>query len=304
MESSYYHRTIRKREDVGRQGTIISLKFTPNGKYIVCASKNYIEIWDIESGNQIRKIKATTGTFSWVNDVAVSLDGKYIASGIENIRIKVWDFSSGNLVWEAKTKSAVIKVYVSADGKYVIGAATPYSGIRTWDLETGELIDKFKTGGGYRTFAISSDNNYIIYQKGKKKGIYVWDVSSRNVIRELKTKKIGWVYALVITPDMKYVISGSFNKLIHVWDFSTGEKINTIEGHKGPVFSLALTPNGKYLISGSRDRTIKIWEVSSCQLIHTLTGHKSSVGTVAVSPDGKYIASGSTDQTIKIWDLP
>ena len=301
MEISYVHRTIRKREDVGRQGTIISLKFTPNGKYIVCASKNYIEIWDIESGNQIRKIKATTGTFSWVNDVAVSLDGKYIASGIENIRIKVWEFSSGNLVWEDKTMSAVLKVDVSADGKYVIGAATPYSGIRTWDLETGELIDKFKCGS-IRTFAISSDNNYIIYQKGKK-AIYVWDVSSRTKIRELKTKKIGWVYALVITPDMKYVISGSYNKRIHVWDFPTGEKITTIEGHKGPVYSLVCTPDGKYLISGSGDWTIKIWEISSGQLTRTLTGQKGAVFAVAISPDGKYIASGSTDQTIIIWKI-
>jgi len=303
MESSYVHRTIRKKEDVGRQGVINSLKFTPDGKYIVCASKNYIEIWDLESSNQIRKIKATKGTFSWVNDVAVSLDGKYIVSGIENIRAKVWEFSSGNLVWEAKTMSAVRKVDVSADGKYVIGAATPYSGIRTWDLETGELIDKFKPGGFCWTFALSSDNNYIIYQKGKK-AIYVWDVSSRTNIRELKTKKIGWVYSLVITPDMKYVISGSFNKLIHVWDFSTGEKITTFKVHKGPVYSLALTPKGKYLISGSRDRTIKIWEVYSLKLIHTLIGHKSAVFSVAASPDGKYIASGSTDQTIKIWDLP
>ena len=303
MESSYVHRTIRKREDVGSQGTISSLKFTPDGKYIVCASKNYIEMWDIESGNQVRKIKATKGTFSWVNDVAVSPDGKYIVSGIENIRAKVWEFSSGNLVWEAKTMAAVLKVDVSPDGKHAIGVARQYSGIRMWDLETGELIDKFKPGGLCRTFAISSDNNYIVYQRGKK-AIYVWEISSRSNIRELKTKKIGWVYSLVITPDMKYVISGSFNKLIRVWDFSTGEMINTLDGHKGPVYSLALTPDGKNLVSGSGDKTIKRWEISSRQLISTLTGHKGAVFTVAASPEGKYIASGSTDQTIKIWDLP
>ncbi len=64
METNYNHRTIRKKEDVGTQGTISSLKFTPDGKYIVCASKNYIEVWDIASGSQVRKIKATTGTFS------------------------------------------------------------------------------------------------------------------------------------------------------------------------------------------------------------------------------------------------
>jgi WD40 repeat protein len=303
MESSYYHRTIRKREDVGRQGEISSIKFTPDGKYIVCASKNNFEIWDFESGNQIRRIKATTSTFSMVNDVAVSPDGQYIITGIETARIKVWDFSSGKLVWEAKTKVAVLKVDVSVDGKFVIGIAGTFGGISIWNLETGEVIDKFKTGGFRRALAISSDNNYIVYSNDKK-SINIWDITARTNIREFKTKKLGEVYSLVITPDMNYVISGSWNKLIRIWDFSTGELIKTLDGHKGPVFSLTITPDGKYLVSGSRDRTIKIWEISSGQLTRTLTGHKGSVDAVTVSRDGKYIASGSTDQTIKIWELP
>jgi len=302
MENSIY-KTLRKKEGVGTLRTISALKFTLDSKYIVCASKNYFEIWHFESGNQIKKIKATTGTFSWVNDVAVSPDGRYIITGIENVRIKVWDFLSGNLIWEAKTKGAIVKVDVSSDGKYTFGVASTYGGLRTWDLKTGELIDKFKPGGPCRTFAISSDNNYIVYVKARK-SINIWDIKARNIIRELKTKKLGDIHSLVITPDMKYVISGSWNKLIRIWDFSTGELINTLDGHKAVVYSLALTPDGKYVVSGSGDWTIKIWEILSGQLTSSLTGHKGAVFAVAVSPNGMYIASGGSDQTIKVWELP
>ena len=62
MESSYYYKTISKKDEVGRQGSVDSLKFTPDGKYIVCASKKHVEIWNIESGSQIKKIKATLVT--------------------------------------------------------------------------------------------------------------------------------------------------------------------------------------------------------------------------------------------------
>jgi len=93
MESSYYHKTLRKREDVGNHGSVNALKFTPDSKYIFCASKKNVEIWDIESGSQIKTIKATKMPLSWVNDVAVSPDGKHIASGSMDQTIKIWDLT-------------------------------------------------------------------------------------------------------------------------------------------------------------------------------------------------------------------
>jgi len=272
MENNQCYKTIRQSVETGKHASVDSLKFTPDGKYIDCASRNYVEIWDIESGSRIRTIKATTPTLSWVNDVVVSPDGQYIIAGIETVKIK---FSSGNLVWEDKATGAILKVDVSTDGKFVVGVVRGFK-TRIWDLITGELIDKFKSKTPCQTLALSSDNNYIVFG-GWRKAILIWEIPSRTMIRELKTKKLGDIYSLAITPDVKYVISGSHNKLIRVWDFSTGELINTLEGHTGGVTSLAISPDGKSIISGSFDKTIKIWDLSSSQLTRTLTGHEGWV---------------------------
>ncbi len=110
------------------------------------------------------------------------------------------------------------------------------------------------------------------------------------------------IYAIAISPDGKYIVSGS-NKTIKIWDFKTGECLNTLEGHTSSINSIAISPDGKYIVSGSWDKTIKIWDFKTGEFLNTLEGHKFYVSSIAISPDGKYIVSGSKDKTIKIWDF-
>ena len=110
------------------------------------------------------------------------------------------------------------------------------------------------------------------------------------------------IYAIAISPDGKYIVSGS-NKTIKIWDFKTGECLNTLEGHTSSINSIAISPDGKYIVSGSIDTTIKIWDFKTGECLNTLEGHIDSVNSISISPDGKYIVSGSDDDTIKIWDF-
>ncbi|EGJ33197.1 MULTISPECIES: WD40 repeat domain-containing protein [Moorena] len=109
--------------------------------------------------------------------------------------------------------------------------------------------------------------------------------------------------SISITPDGNYVIAGSTNSTIKVWNLQTRKLRFLLKGHRQEITSLAITPDGKYLVSGSKDKTIKIWNLETRKECFTLTGHGDSVNTLAVTPDGNYVVSGSEDNTIKIWDL-
>ena len=112
-----------------------------------------------------------------------------------------------------------------------------------------------------------------------------------------------WVNAIAITPNGKFIISGSNDLTIRIWDLKTGDLIKTIEGHENWVSSVSLTPNGKFIVSGAFDHTIRIWELETGRLVNTLKGHKSWINTVAVTPNGEFIISGSNDNSICIWDF-
>ena len=98
-----------------------------------------------------------------------------------------------------------------------------------------------------------------------------------------------------------FLISGSSDKSIKVWNIETGECLKTLTGHSGSVFSLAISDED-LLISGSSDKTIKIWDIKTGQCLETLTGHTDWVRSLAISKEGKLI-SGADDRSIIIWDI-
>jgi WD40 repeat protein len=109
--------------------------------------------------------------------------------------------------------------------------------------------------------------------------------------------------SIAISPDGKYIVSGSGDNTIKIWDFKTAKCLNTLEEHTRNIHSIAISPDGKYIVSGSFDNTIKIWDFKTAKCLNTLEGHTSWVISIAISLDGKYIVSGSSDNTIKIWDF-
>ena len=111
------------------------------------------------------------------------------------------------------------------------------------------------------------------------------------------------VTSLTITPDGRFVISGSRDNTLQVWDLEAGKEELTLMGHSGAVLSITTTIDGQWVISGSVDQTIKVWNLETGKERFTLKGHHSSVSTIAVTSDGHRLVSGAYDQTIKVWNL-
>jgi|GEM_PF-1479490 len=111
------------------------------------------------------------------------------------------------------------------------------------------------------------------------------------------------LYCLALTPDGKYAVTGRDDKLIRIWDISTGKLIRTLKGHTRRLTCVAVTPDGKHIVSGSEDKTLKVWEFATGKVLQTLKGHLKSVKCLAVSPDGKQIVSGGYNDNVKQWEL-
>ena len=101
------------------------------------------------------------------------------------------------------------------------------------------------------------------------------------------------VNTLAVTPEGKWVITGSDDNSLKVWNLETKEELFTLKDHTSSVKSLALTPDSKWVISGSYDHTIKVWNLDKEKELFPFKGHIDQVNTVAVTPDGKWVISGS-----------
>jgi WD40 repeat protein/serine/threonine protein kinase len=112
-----------------------------------------------------------------------------------------------------------------------------------------------------------------------------------------------WVSSVAVTPDGQYVVSGSGDNKVRLWDLATGKEVRRFTGHESTVRTVAVTPDGQYVVSGSWDKTVRLWELATGKEVRWFTGHEDTVLSVAVTPDGQYVVSGSADETVRVWEL-
>ncbi|WP_152590674.1 serine/threonine-protein kinase [Nostoc sphaeroides] len=243
-----------------------------------------------------------TGHSNGVTSIAVSPDGKTLASGSQDKTIKLWNLATGKLIRTLTGHSNLVNsVAFSRDGKTLASGSTDGS-IKLWNLATGEQI---RTLRGHSDSVISiaiSPDGKTLASGNFDASVKLWNLANGEQIRTL-TGHSFWVNSVAISPDGKTLASGSVDKTIKLWNLATGELIRTLTEHYIFVNSVAISPDGKTLASGSHDKTIKLWNLATGEQIRTLAGHSDSVFSVAISPDGKTLASGSQDKTIKLWNL-
>ena len=63
------------------------------------------------------------------------------------------------------------------------------------------------------------------------------------------------IKGLAFTPDGKFIVSASNDKVIRVWDWRAGKTVRTIRGQSGPgqegkIYAMALSPDGRWLAMG------------------------------------------------------
>lgn len=112
--------------------------------------------------------------------------------------------------------------------------------------------------------------------------------------------------SVAFSPDGRLVAAASLDRIVRLWDATTGYFLERYEGHTDSVYSVAFSPDGRTLASGSLDNTVKLWDLSGsrsrsrCRT--TLVGHKDYVLSICWASDGQTLLSASKDQTVQFWD--
>lgn len=107
-----------------------------------------------------------------------------------------------------------------------------------------------------------------------------------------------------IQHSRKWLVSGSRDKTIAIWDLDTQRRVRTLSGaHKASVLCLQFDEreDEDIVVSGGSDSFVVIWRFSTGQIIRKMDkAHSESVLNLRF--DHRYLITCSKDKTIKIWN--
>jgi WD40 repeat protein len=152
-------------------------------------------------------------------------------------------------------------------------------------------------GGGIpQGVAFNGDHVAVV----STRGLFLYDGRSLALERHIEPGMV--LRSVAFAPDGS-IAAGAEDGSILIYRTASGELLQTIAGHRGPVLSLAFSPDGERLASGGWDRSIRVWRWAEGRQLMSFDGHTSLPRSVSFSPDGDMLYSWGPDDHLRIWPL-
>ena len=110
------------------------------------------------------------------------------------------------------------------------------------------------------------------------------------------------VKCAAISPDGKYLLTGSADTTIKLWGMDTGKEVHTFVGHTDEIVRVTFLPDGKSMVSGSADTTVKLWDIATGREIYTLQSHLDRLESVSISEDGRLLLTSGQGGPLRLWE--
>ncbi|VDN51791.1 unnamed protein product [Dracunculus medinensis] len=215
----------------GHKSYVFCCNFNPQSTHIVSGSfdKN-VGVWDVATGTLIKML---VGHHDPVTAVSYNRDGTLICTSSYDGKVCIWESSNGHCVKTLVDDDNVAVSFVrfSPNGKYIL-TATFDSTLKLWDYNKSKCL---KTYTGHKNVESCIFANFSVTG--------------------------GKVRILLIGYHQVWIVSGSEDDSIYIWNLQSKEVVQTLTGNNDKVLCVDCHPTKNIIASGGfeKDRLVRLW---------------------------------------------
>lgn len=272
--------------------------------------------WQLLNARTDRSIHTITGHSKTVVGIAVSKDGKWLATGSADNSIIIWNADTYQQIRKIEShKGQVTTLDFSPDGRSLISGSTDRS-LRLWDVATGNEIrnynGEFKQGIYQCKFSTDGRLLGVVSWERSATGVQgfakILDAQTGTLIKRFDTDDHP-ASAVKFSVDNNKLYTGTWGFQIKQHDIATGTTDWNFDmrdyDYYTAVQTMDVSPDNKYVVQGGKDNKIRMLDAAEGKLIYVIEswqGHKEWVNGIRFSPDGLRFASVSDDGLLKVWE--
>ena len=238
-----------------------------------------------------------------VRCVAYSRDGRWLVSGDEEGKVRLWNLAHGGGRVVAAVETSVEAVtFTPDDNSVVIGTADGIICVKGVVAEAKDAYQFSPNNEAIRSLSYSPNGSHL--------AVFSWDhrIMVWSAAGALKGAGCTWqtidedFTACAFHPVEPYLFVGGTTSIQQLPLSGDSGRMERAHGC-APIVALALSPNGRLMAIGHTHGTVQLLEAGSYACRATLDGHTWTVYSLAFTPDGRTLLSGSADGTVRLWDV-
>lgn len=240
-----------------------------------------------------------------VNSVSINSSGEWLAFGSSKLgQLIVYEWQSESYILKQQGHFDTLNALCySPDGSKVV-TASDEGKIKIWDVASGFCLATFDEHAAAVNAVQFAKKGQVLFSASADGTVKAWDlIRYRNFRTFTATERIQF-NSLAVDPSGEVVCGGSVDSFdIFVWSVQTGQLLDTLSGHEGPISCLSFSDENSMLASASWDKTIRVWSIfSRSQQVEPFEAF-SDVISISMRPDGEQIAVSTLNGQISFFDI-
>lgn len=257
----------------GHTHPISSIDIDDTSTTLLSASNKALVVTDVITQKLKRRYQGHTGM---INTVACASGASIFVSGSYDGTVRIMDGRSFNsnpiqVLSEAKDSITTVKILEKANEIAEICTVSVDGSVRTYDIRKGCInVENFGNDVPLTSVAYTSD--YLCSVVSSLNGeIYILEKETGSLINTCIGGHKAGRYSLncTLTADDQHIISGSEDGTAVIYDFVSGQVVQTLQGHKRATCAVAAHPmqnHSSVVITGSYDGDAVVWSNSGNEM--------------------------------------